>query len=73
MEERKKVRDSIRALKKAEYDARKQELLDERQRKKDSILEVRANRNNSEPTNNKEENDDKEGDGSNENRSTKDN
>jgi Skp family chaperone for outer membrane proteins len=59
MEERKKVRDSIRALKKAEYDARKQELLDERQRKKDSILEVRANRNNLEPTNNKEENDNK--------------
>jgi len=73
MEERKKVRDSIRALKKAEYDARKQELLDERQHKKDSILKVRANRNNSEPTNNEEENDGKEDDRSNENRSTKDN
>ena len=73
MEERKKVRDSIRALKKAEYDARKQELLDERQHKKDSILKVRANRNNSEPTNNEEENDRKEDDRSNENRSTKDN
>jgi Skp family chaperone for outer membrane proteins len=73
MEERKKVRDSIRALKKAEYDARKQELLDERQHKKDSILKVRSNRNNSEPTNNEEENDGKEDDRSNENRSTKDN
>ena len=73
MEERKKVRDSIRALKKAEDDARKQELLDERQHKKDSILKVRANRNNSEPTNNEEENDGKEDDRSNENRSTKDN
>jgi Skp family chaperone for outer membrane proteins len=64
MEDRKKVRDSIRAVKKAEYDARKQILLDERQRKKDSILEARANRNNPNPTNNEEEN---EGDGSNEN------
>ena len=66
MEERKKVRDSIRDIKKAEYDARKQNLLDERQRKKDSILEVRANKNNPTPTNNEEENEDEEGDGSNE-------
>ena len=66
MEERKKVRDSIRTVKKAEYDARKQNLLDERQRKKDSILEVRANKNNPTPTNNEEENEDEEGDGSNE-------
>ncbi len=71
VEERKKVRDSIRTVKKAEYDARKQNLLDERQRKKDSILEVRANRNNPNPTNNEEENEDEEGDGSNENRSKK--
>jgi len=66
VEERKKVRDSIRTVKKAEYDARKQNLLDERQRKKDSILEVRANKNNPTPTNNEEENEDEEGDGSNE-------
>ena len=65
MEERKKVRDSIRLVRKAEYDARKQKLLDERQRKKDSILEVRANRNNPNPTNNQEENEDEEGDGNN--------
>jgi Skp family chaperone for outer membrane proteins len=71
VEERKKVRDSIRTVKKAEYDARKQNLLDERQRKKDSILEVRANRNNPNPTNNEEENEDEEGDGSYENRSKK--
>ena len=65
MEERKKVRDSIRLAKKVEYDARKQKLLDERQRKKDSILEVRANRISPNPTNNEEENEGEEGDGNN--------
>jgi len=45
MEERKRVRDSVRAVKKAEYETRRQKLLEERQRKKDSIAEVRANKN----------------------------
>jgi len=42
MAERQKDRDSIRAAKKAEFDARRQRLLDERQRKKDSTLEARG-------------------------------
>ena len=46
MEERKRVRDSIRAVKKAEFEAKRQRLLEERQRRKDSILNARANRNN---------------------------
>jgi Skp family chaperone for outer membrane proteins len=45
MEDRKIARDSIRAIKKAEFDARRQRLLDERQRRKDSILEARTNNN----------------------------
>lgn len=45
MEDRRKSRDSIRAIKKAEFDARRQKLLDTRQRRKDSILESRANNN----------------------------
>jgi len=45
MEDRRKTRDSIRAIKKAEFDARRQKLLDARQRRKDSILEARANKN----------------------------
>ncbi len=45
MEERKRVRDSVRAVKKAEYEAKRQKLLDDRQRKKDSIATVRANKN----------------------------
>ena len=55
--ERKRVRDSVRVVKKAEYDARRQKLLDERQRRKDSILEVRKNKNNP-PANEEEEEDD---------------
>ena len=54
MEERKKVRDSIREAKRIEYEARKQQLLDERQRKRDSILAARENRLNPTPTNNNE-------------------
>lgn len=46
MEDRKKTRDSIRAIKKAEFDARRQRLLDEREKRKDSILKARANKNN---------------------------
>jgi Skp family chaperone for outer membrane proteins len=42
MEDRRKSRDSIRAIKKAEFDARRQKLLDARQKRKDSILEARA-------------------------------
>ena len=45
MEDRKKTRDSIRAIKKAEFDARRQRLLDEREKRKDSILKARANKN----------------------------
>ncbi|MFT4848813.1 MAG: Skp family chaperone for outer membrane protein [Sediminicola sp.] len=45
MEERRITRDSIRAIKKAEFDARRQRLLDERQKRKDSILEARTNNN----------------------------
>jgi Skp family chaperone for outer membrane proteins len=41
MNERKRVRDSIRAAKKAEFDARRQRLLDERQARKDSIENAR--------------------------------
>jgi hypothetical protein len=61
MEERKRVRDSIREAKRIEYEARKQQLLDERQRKRDSILTARENRLNPNPTNNNE------GDGEDEN------
>ena len=52
MEERKRVRDSIREAKRIEYEVRKQQLLDERQRKRDSIITVRENRLNPTPTNN---------------------
>jgi Skp family chaperone for outer membrane proteins len=45
MEDRKKTRDSLRAIKKAEFDARRQRLLDEREKRKDSILKARANKN----------------------------
>ena len=45
MENRKKSRDSIRAIKKAEFDARREKLLDARERRKDSILKARANKN----------------------------
>ena len=61
MEERKRVRDSIRETKRIEYEVRKQQLLDERQRKRDSILTARENRLNPNPTNNNE------GDGEDEN------
>ena len=61
MEERKRVRDSIREAKRIEYEARKQQLLDERQRKRDSIITARENRLNPTPTNNNE------GDGEDEN------
>ena len=41
MAERQRVRDSIRAVKKQEFEERRQRLLDERQRRKDSILKAR--------------------------------
>lgn len=41
LEDRKRVRDSVRAVKKAEFDAKRQRLLDERQRRKDSLLNSR--------------------------------
>ena len=61
MEERKRVRDSIREVKRIEYETRRQLLLDERQRKKDSILEARANKNNPAPANNDGDGDGGEG------------
>jgi Skp family chaperone for outer membrane proteins len=69
MEERKRVRDSVRAVKKAEYDAKRQILLDERQRKKDSIAAVRANKNTG--TTNEEDNGDDNGDDNNDNGTNK--
>lgn len=45
MEERKRVRDSVRAVKKAEFDAKRQRLLEERQRRKDSIINARKPKN----------------------------
>ncbi len=69
MEERKRVRDSVRAVKKAEYDAKRQLLLDERQRKKDSIAAVRANKNTG--TTNEEDNGDDNGDDNNDNGTNK--
>ncbi len=65
MEERKRVRDSVRAVKKAEYDAKRQILLDERQRKKDSIAGVRANKNTG--NTNEENNDGDNGEDNNDN------
>jgi len=41
MEDRKRVRDSIRDAKKKEFEERRQKLLDARQRRKDSILNAR--------------------------------
>ena len=41
LEERRRVRDSVRAAKKAEFDAKRKRLLEERQRRKDSLLNVR--------------------------------
>ena len=63
MEERKRVRDSVRAVKKVEYEAKRQKLLDERQRKKDSIAEVRANKNNPAPSEEDTNNDEGESEG----------
>ena len=54
MEERKRVRDSIREAKRIEYEVRKQQLLDERQLKRDSIITAIENRLNPTPTNNNE-------------------
>ncbi|MGB0788623.1 MAG: OmpH family outer membrane protein [Marinirhabdus sp.] len=42
--ERKRVRDSTRAAKRAEFEARRQKLLDDRNRRKDSILNARKQR-----------------------------
>ena len=54
MEERKRVRDSIREARMIEYEARKQRMLEERQRKRDSIIAARENRLNQNPSNNDE-------------------
>jgi len=68
MEEKKRVRDSVRAAKKVEYEARRQKLLDDRQRKKDSIAEVRANKANGTSNNNEDDGGDENNDeGSNDN------
>lgn len=40
--ERNKLRDSIRAVKKAEFQARRQKLLDDKQKRRDSILKARG-------------------------------
>ncbi|MCW5521099.1 OmpH family outer membrane protein [Aureitalea sp. L0-47] len=42
MEERRRVRDSIREARRIEFEQRRQQLLDERQRRKDSILQARS-------------------------------
>ncbi len=42
MEERKRVRDSVRAAKKAEFEEKRRRLLEERQRRKDSIMRARS-------------------------------
>ena len=60
MEERKRVRDSIRAVKKAEYEAKRQKLLEDRQRRKDSINAARANKNSTSPSNEENEGDEEE-------------
>ena len=44
MAERQRVRDSIRTVKKAEFDARREKLLEERAQRKDSILKARENK-----------------------------
>jgi Skp family chaperone for outer membrane proteins len=41
LEERKRLRDSVRAAKKAEFDEKRKRLLEERQRRKDSLLNAR--------------------------------
>jgi len=46
MEERRRKRDSIRLVKQAEFEARRQELLDRRQQRLDSINGVNSNQNN---------------------------
>ena len=46
MEERRRKRDSIRLVKQAEFEARRQELLDKRQRRLDSINGVQNNNSN---------------------------
>lgn len=42
MEERKRIRDSVRAAKKAEFEEKRRILLEERQRRKDSIMKARG-------------------------------
>ena len=46
MEDRVKERDSIRAAKKLEYEERRQRLIDERNARRDSLLEERENKKN---------------------------
>ena len=45
MEERKKQRDSIRDAKKAEFEARRQKLIEDRQKRLDSLAELRNGNN----------------------------
>ena len=59
MAQRQKERDSIRAVKKAEFEARRQRLIEEREQRRDSIMNARQNRNN--PSDGRKEGD--EGDG----------
>ncbi len=46
MANRQKERDSIRAAKKLEFEERRQRLIEERESRKDSIMNARQNRNN---------------------------
>ena len=46
MAQRQRERDSIRAAKKAEFEQRRQRLIEEREQRRDSILNARQNRNN---------------------------
>jgi hypothetical protein len=41
LEERKRIRDSIRAIQKTQFEEKRKRLLEERQRRKDSLLKAR--------------------------------
>ena len=47
MAQRQKERDSIRAVKKDDFDERRQRIIEEREQRKDSIINARQNKNNS--------------------------
>jgi hypothetical protein len=61
MAQRQKERDSIRAVKKAEFEERRQRLIEEREQRRDSLMNARQNRNKPEGT--KEGEEGEEGDG----------